>query len=762
MEESSTGSADTPLVLKRRRVRKGTQSCWECKRRKIRCTFVAPTEAVCDGCKSRQVECISQEFYVDNAETRGPTDKRNCAGSKVDNLKHHHKRLFENASPRTPLNSPSLDTRRTSSPEVQAKDRYDDLCLALRAAWPEQHDLDLILSVPVATSVLLHGVVCKPYSSLLQKSIPSQQDLVRLPPPDSHPVLIARMLLQLATLLQGFPRASIRGLGTLSSKHGTLMSHLVETAKLVTCNDELVGSLDGIECIMMEAMYENNSGNIRRAWITHRRAMVMAQMMGLHRRLSPSTSLPVLEAKTRGRIDPEYMWFRLVITDRYLSLILGLPQCSVEDPFGSPKALEGCTPMERMERLESVAGGLILQRNTADLHNLEKTKVIDKLLQDAAATMPPQWWLTPNVEDVIGNDNEALLETLRVIYQFTHYHLVAQLHLPYLLQSPTNDRRHDYSKITAVTASREILTRFVAFRRSDSVTAYCKGINFLAFIASTLLALAHIDACRQEQPGLGGHASVLGFLAHQRPSDRGLLERTAQCMEEIFHGHNGKDIMAGKISRVLQHLLIIEKAVANGASYSTTVSSEPTEPGEPGIMKPRNGGATNDTDDMLHVHIPYFGTVQIERCATVGASRALLGMTRPSKPSSVQNICASNVDSCPDSATPADNPVDGMFVDAGWQTMPFQLHSVDNTTVEGNVFDFDASTLDTTCSLLPGLTADADHWALQGVDMALFDTLLRGSAESGAEGTTSHPQSASISIPPAGSRDPSASSESWI
>ncbi|OIW34604.1 hypothetical protein CONLIGDRAFT_13887 [Coniochaeta ligniaria NRRL 30616] len=763
MMESTARSTEMPRALKRRKVRKGTQSCWECKRRKIRCTFVAPTEAICDGCRSRRVKCISQEFCVDDDEPVG----------NISSLKPRDMSL-KDASPRTPLvtnitDSALLTARDTSCPGVQVKNRHDGLCLALRAAWPQQPDLDLILSVAVTTSVLFHGVVCKPYSAFLNKSMPSKQDLFRLPPPGSHPVLIARKLLQLATLLQGLPRSSVRDLGPLGTPYVKTMSCLVETAKLVTGNDDLVGSLDGIECIMIESMYENNSGNIRRAWITHRRAMVIAQMIGLHRRLSASTSLPVLDAKTRARIDAHHMWFRLVITDRYLSLILGLPQCSVEDPFGSPQSLEGCTALERMEHLESVAGGLILQRNTADLHNLEKTEEIDKMLQDAAVLMPPQWWLIPNAEDIVGNDSEALLEMLRVTYQFTHYHLVAQVHLPYLLQASSDDRRYDYSKITAVTASREILTRFVVFRRSNAVTAYCKGIDFLAFIASTVLSLAHIDACQQQQSGRSGRNSVLGFLAHQRPSDRGLLERTVQCMDEISHDSGGKDVMAGKISRVLQHLLTIEKAAANGASYTMTISSEPSEPGEPGKPNPRNSGATTDADDMLHIHIPYFGTVQIEQCATIGASRALLDTTRPSRPgqpSQVQNNYLSHGED-PRSEPPTPTninsyPIGSMSVNTGWQTIPSHPHTLDSTTVEENVFHFDDSTLDTSCMLIPGLGADADHWALQGVDMALFDSLIRGAAEPSADGSPGHRESESIAAQSAGSKDTNAIFDDWI
>ncbi len=56
----------------RRKVRKGTQSCWECKRRKIRCKFAAPQDATCDGCKRRKTSCISQEF-PDVATSTGST-----------------------------------------------------------------------------------------------------------------------------------------------------------------------------------------------------------------------------------------------------------------------------------------------------------------------------------------------------------------------------------------------------------------------------------------------------------------------------------------------------------------------------------------------------------------------------------------------------------------------------------------------------------------------------------------------------------------
>jgi hypothetical protein len=47
---------------KRRKVRKGTQSCWECRQRKVRCIFAATTNTICENCRRRGTACNSQEY----------------------------------------------------------------------------------------------------------------------------------------------------------------------------------------------------------------------------------------------------------------------------------------------------------------------------------------------------------------------------------------------------------------------------------------------------------------------------------------------------------------------------------------------------------------------------------------------------------------------------------------------------------------------------------------------------------------------------
>ena len=49
---------DSEPTLKRRKIRKGTQSCWECKRRKVRCSG----EQICQNCQRRGTPCIGQDL----------------------------------------------------------------------------------------------------------------------------------------------------------------------------------------------------------------------------------------------------------------------------------------------------------------------------------------------------------------------------------------------------------------------------------------------------------------------------------------------------------------------------------------------------------------------------------------------------------------------------------------------------------------------------------------------------------------------------
>lgn len=697
---------------KRRKVRKGTQSCWECKRRKVRCIFATTSDTTCENCMRRRTTCTSQE-YPDHPMASNVSNHVDDRLGRVEQLIEHLVNRADTSHSANTTAKPTVGDKRSpfeqsapaerahngyvgnitpapseveayaasftgsspivSVPSIKSKSapgNYEELNRGLIAAWPSQHDVEAICKLPVGLSAHLHSGICTPHSS----SVPSPQDLLQLPPPDSHPVLIARKLLVLGTFLQGVPSSS------LQLAYRDLMFNVIETAiRLVTTNDELITSVEGIECIMIEANYHNYAGHLHRAWMAVRRAITIAQMMALHRGLN-SPSLKILDPETRATFDPDHVRFRLVNMDYYLSLMLGLPLTSLK----APEIPSDCRPLDRMQRTHCMVAKRILQR---DGNSVKEFHEIDTLLQKAAAEMPAQWWLIPRLSD--GPDVNQ--ETMRLMDQFTQYHLLTRLHLPYMLQSSP-----EHSKMTVVNASREILLRFIAFRTYNPAQYYCRGTDFLAFIATTALCLAHIDS-RSSHEGAPNLNSITS-LTHSRSSDRGIMECTLEIIEDM-----DADAIALKIARILRPLLAIEGNAAGGTSYSIVPSKSHAE-GLECHGKSTDGGKT------VHVYIPHFGTILFERGAT---SNPL------------------------DQGLPATSGASTLTSDHNRELMSVPSHHMDEQSEPHNVQTFgELEHSNPMCSVsnlgvnsqvgeLP-FAGIEDDWDLQGIDVALFDSLFSG------------------------------------
>lgn len=203
---------------------------------------------------------------------------------------------------------------------------------------------------PIHRSFSMASYACRTLTSWIRtRAAHLLEDILQKPSPGAHPVILARKLLLLAISLQGNPHELIQHLKATSPM-------LVDTAnRLATSQDDLIASLEVVECLMTEAMFHNNARNLRRAWLTHRRAIATAQLLGL-RHASPMSLPKALDPATFPRLDPSHTWSRLIITHRYLSLILDLPQAS---PSCILTALVPCHPLERLECLAALD---ILQR----------------------------------------------------------------------------------------------------------------------------------------------------------------------------------------------------------------------------------------------------------------------------------------------------------------------------------------------------------------------------------------------------------------
>ena len=609
----SRGSTRAESEAKRRKIRKGTRSCWECKRRKVRCNFASDADHVCNGCNHRGTKCISQEYPEEAHES---TDRSRQMGDRIVRVEALVKQLVKtvgsaanrgidtslpsppqsnsDSAPPLPVNPPAQVTPVLARTSPSNLCRYEVVSAALCAAYPPKEDMDLLFQSAAARDVFFNQLLWVPYSIIKSKGLQRTKELFSLPDPKTHPVLIAKRMLQLATVLQTFSQSADPELTKLARRPWEWGQKLAETAtSLVTTNDEFFGTYEGLECVILEAVFQGNSGNLRRSWLTMRRAMVIAQLMGLHR---SAQEQPVKALEPNVAIYPRHVWFRILYADRIQCLMLGLPPGSHDRSMCSPASMADDTPQGRIERAHTVISVKMLERIETDPNSEDYalTQALDLELQAAAKHLPGRWWLAPNLAMEGGTLEDRFWDTVQLWEQLYHYHLLNHLHLPYMLRlsSAANEdlrAKYEYSKATCVTAAREILSRFVLYRSYNRVAFCCRTIDFYALKAALTLLLAHLDGHRQP---MGGNQ-----LAHHRMSDRAMMEDVLAQMDMV--SMESCDALSANSSTLLRRLLDIEaEAAEGGRRYQTSPLSglDVDQPGE---------------ENVLRISVPYFGLVKI-------------------------------------------------------------------------------------------------------------------------------------------------------
>ncbi|KAK7977947.1 hypothetical protein PG988_005437 [Apiospora saccharicola] len=457
---------------RRRRLRKGTHSCRECKRRKMRCVFDPTTCATaCKGCERRGSPCVGQEFPEEFTPTAGraPTAAPADASPEASDIGW------------TPGASSDEDRRRRAPRQIW------EAFSALVSISASQEDMRRICDASRQLSVLTDGIMTTPYTIMEQNGLKSHNSLLKTPEPDAHPVLVARYMLQLAFFILQLHPDSQEEIRCLSEPLRVVRERLFNlVVRLITTSDEFVASVEGLECVIIESVYQANLGNIHRSWIACRRAMSMAQLMGLNRSSPWSQYKPHVGRLARLR--------RL--------------QHGVGDDSGQ-RYTHG-----RLDRVHCVVACRILEHNETRTtghpspSELSLTQNIETELQKVARSLPSTWWLAPRLDAASADSQRLFWETRQIMAQVFHYNLLNQLHLPYMLASSTDggvsrQRQHqqyEHSRSTCVNAPRELLTRFTALRSLKETAYSCRTVDFLALMAAITLLLAHLEEVGRPAP----------------------------------------------------------------------------------------------------------------------------------------------------------------------------------------------------------------------------------------------------------------------
>lgn len=597
----ANASSGSEPILRRRKIRKGTFSCWECKHRKKRCELV-PGSTSCVFCQRHGLACTSQESadtsndHSRNAEQR--VDQVEALVNKLVQQRNERPRQRKPKSlPYTSRNPKRLGYPTLNSVNHERMSRGPSLTSYLFSVLPNPN---------VATVILRNNKLFKSPLPINQKPHPAHPGPEGLnadpaPPPSAHPVLFAHKLIQLAICLQNSDAE------TSDQLQIQLREPVISAARryfdtacgYVLSHDKLISSLDGLQTLMLQGRYYITIGDLRKAWSVHQRASSIASAMGI----------PLLAQTMGGRADS--VWFQLVYSDRFLSLMLGLPHAITANYLERSDCQDTNTPAQVLERTHVLAAGKIIARNMriqnrgssyecawSSNDELLETRDIDQILKRATRLLPSSWWLAPSLRKGTM-ESEVPERTGRLLAQMHQYYLLVLLHQPYLLQklvSDSNDCRLPnsagaaYSILAAASASREVISRYLEYRGYDRSPS-CRALDDKCFLASITLLFVHLE---------GHQVSSMNVLEHQRCHDLGMIERVIEFIK-LVSALNQNSLAAAQ-SQTLSKLLEIEAHAADGLPY---------------LIRVERGMSTGDVRDVgatLHdfqVSVLYCGIVHI-------------------------------------------------------------------------------------------------------------------------------------------------------
>lgn len=395
---------------------------------------------------------------------------------------------------------------------------------------------------------------------------------------------IARLLLCIAICIQQLsPTTESHEIGIKSPR--VLMNNIIEFInRNVTSDDEVTGSIEGVECLALQGIYEVNAGNLRKSWLSFRKAITVAQLLGLHRvtvggsqgqRDSTDTKHQLWYQVSRGvsYLSKFTQNYAQLFQERYLSTLLGIPSGTGSSALPFDDNASWLSREELYHKHLYEISGLILSRNQENSRqSFCSTQKIAENLESLAGQMPSTWWEIPT-KILNTRTKEASTQFERVMCQIWHFELEILLHLPLMLRAAT-DRRHEYSRISCLDACRNLIKRWISIRENNDTFYFSDLLDFEAFTAATTLLLGLFSP----------QNTATQDSLDERCRDSRLVEAVVQNFERLKTPRSGLTVGDQSISviRTLQKVLSGKRSSGN-----------------------------------LRLEIPFFGVIKIARSGTV-------------------------------------------------------------------------------------------------------------------------------------------------
>ncbi|KAK4503428.1 hypothetical protein PRZ48_004343 [Zasmidium cellare] len=592
----------------RKKLRKGTKTCLECRRRKVKCTYENHEgRPPCDACAARETTCESQEHESDLGQIREPTsDRVDRLEATVRSLSEtvaelQSSRLHSSNQTNTPVppgetgesaesgygyfdsvqgdeagcvgcveqveqphqQTPSARERIMSSiTQDFGESPLDRIRARLMSAVPSRGDLLVVTASSIDWWQIHKALMPDPPINSRIELIERHEGVSH---PSTHPAAIATWLLCLAISFLHLPTSFDYSALESLPEPTQFVPRTVKQIEEMLANDELAGALDGIECATVFAQIQKFIGRPKKGWLVIRKAIAFAELLKLS---SARSTLLQLQHQTPPADDRHIAllkrkantYLSLHATDRLLSLLMGTSTAtpSLPDPPTDPNA-----PSKRIIWVASTIHNHIIYRDTHLTHDspaaLTKTQHILSQCQTLSQTFPPEWktvdrWATYDARTAAS-----------VMMQSGHSYLVLRATVPYLFTSLEAGMKKE-----CLATCREILRRYFAVRTKLLHGAFLsRSFETHAFTASVILLLSGGDT-------------------HQAQGDTALVE-------------NAKSAMLGRgkgAGRMVECLGGLQRFVEGEGGKSGTM----------GLRVPMLGGLRVGRDEVGGVRVEVLGT----------------------------------------------------------------------------------------------------------------------------------------------------------
>lgn len=591
----------------RKKMRKGTHSCFECRRRKIRCIFSPDNPSICTECFARGSRCVDQEHadsdvIVDHrknlrervaqleslvnslitekpdtkatevlqlrsiprvSQTPQSEDSPSSLDVVVENTHAPVMMMFDNAvlaRPKGPVVGTSPTTGLATSPECTAtpKSAYHDSANLGGSDGPGSQSTSKAYQTRQALLSIL-----PPYNELLH-ALKSNDQWWAMTSQKCPGTRIGESSEQFAkrVLARGTPCE----LGSLVICYGSCTEDDVIDRCLdlvdrwIVSDDEYMGTLEGLECSILQAKVYADVGQARRAWLTFRRAIGFAQLMGLHRNRT-------------GSQERESIWWSLYQGDKLFGLMLGMPYAISDDHCNME--LDGRPIDDVFNNLTFIAkvaqfAGKVIDRNQA-IREPTFSSLMDldqEMNAYAAAKIPPDWQAIPPFSESI----DPIEWQGKILAMMCFHQTRVYLHMPFMLKSTTNSG-YEYCRDACLEGAREMLRLYHMLRSPGTPPYACKVVDFVGFTASVLIVL-----------GLLGYSRTVGHDPERDELDWGMIDKTIEILKCASSEKGGK--VAEQSYQALEQLALVRNFDCVGPE--------------------QDGHSTK-------IAIPFFGTISVQR-----------------------------------------------------------------------------------------------------------------------------------------------------